>query len=36
MEILEFKDSKFVPDIIHPYTPTLKSERVPIVIDNGE
>lgn len=35
MEILEFKDLKPVPDIIHEYTNQLKNNAVPIVIDNG-
>ncbi|RZC37910.1 actin-related protein 5 [Asbolus verrucosus] len=35
MEILEFKDQKCTPDIIHPYTPTLRNNGIPIVIDNG-
>jgi hypothetical protein len=35
MELLEFKDLKCVPDIIHPYTPALRNNNVPIVIDNG-
>ncbi|CAH0562286.1 unnamed protein product [Brassicogethes aeneus] len=35
MEILGFKDSKCVPDIVHPYTASLRNNAVPIVIDNG-
>lgn len=35
MELLEFKDVKSVPDIIHPYPASLRNNSVPIVIDNG-
>lgn len=35
MELLEFKDTKCTPDIINPYTSSIKSNAVPIVIDNG-
>ncbi|KAG5896447.1 hypothetical protein JTB14_022526 [Gonioctena quinquepunctata] len=35
MDVLEFKDTKFTPDIVHVYTPDLKKNCVPIVIDNG-
>lgn len=35
VDVLEFKDIKSVPDIIHPYTSSLKNNGVPIVIDNG-
>ncbi|KYB26627.1 actin-related protein 5 [Tribolium castaneum] len=35
MEILEFKDLKCVPDIVHPYTPSLRNNSTPIIIDNG-
>ncbi|KAJ3649385.1 hypothetical protein Zmor_021132 [Zophobas morio] len=35
MEILEFKDLKCIPDIVHSYTPALRNNSVPIVIDNG-
>lgn len=35
MEILEFKDSKTIPDIIHPYTSTIRNNATPIIIDNG-
>lgn len=35
MELLEFKDTKCTPDIIHQYSSTLKNNAVPIVIDNG-
>ncbi|KOC60709.1 Actin-related protein 5 [Habropoda laboriosa] len=35
MEILELKDIKAVPDIIHPYPDRVKSETIPLVIDNG-
>lgn len=36
MELLEFKDSKCTPDIIHPYTTSVRNNRTPIVIDNGK
>ncbi|XP_014262122.1 actin-related protein 5 [Cimex lectularius] len=35
MDILEFKDVKPVPDQFHPYTESLKNDKVPIIIDNG-
>ncbi|XP_014235354.1 actin-related protein 5 [Trichogramma pretiosum] len=35
MEVLELKNIKIVPDIIHPYTEKIKSESTPLVIDNG-
>ncbi|KAF6211304.1 hypothetical protein GE061_014421 [Apolygus lucorum] len=35
MEILEFKDIKTVPDVIQPYTASLRNSSIPIVIDNG-
>lgn len=35
MELLEFKDAKIVPDIIHPYTSALKNNATIIIIDNG-
>lgn len=35
MNIVELKDIKAVPDIIHPYTEKIKTESIPIVIDNG-
>lgn len=35
MDLLEFKDIKTIPDIIHPYTETLKRNNIPIIIDNG-
>ena len=35
MEVLELKDVKAVPDIIHPYPDRVKSEATPLVIDNG-
>lgn len=34
-EIIQLKDTKIVPDIVHEYTPKLKNANVPIVIDNG-
>lgn len=35
-EVLQLKDTKTIPDIIHTYTSNLKKAHVPIVIDNGE
>lgn len=35
MEILELKDVKAVPDIIHLYHKRIKNESIPLVIDNG-
>ncbi|XP_015186503.1 PREDICTED: actin-related protein 5 [Polistes dominula] len=35
MEILELKDIKAVPDIIHSYPYKIKNESIPLVIDNG-
>ncbi|XP_066594828.1 actin-related protein 5 [Prorops nasuta] len=35
MNILELKDIRAVPDIIHPYPEKVKTEQVPLVIDNG-
>nr|XP_022915377.1 actin-related protein 5 [Onthophagus taurus] len=35
MDILEFQDIKTIPDIIHPYTSTLRNNSIPIIIDNG-
>lgn len=35
MELLQFKDLKSVPDIVHLYTSTLRNNSTPIVIDNG-
>ncbi|CAG9768845.1 unnamed protein product [Ceutorhynchus assimilis] len=35
MELLQFLDTKSVPDIVHNYTPAHKNNSVPIVIDNG-
>lgn len=36
MEILELKDVKATPDIIHLYPNRVKSEGTPLVIDNGK
>lgn len=36
MSIIELKDYKTVPDIIHEYTPSLKENQIPLVIDNGK
>lgn len=33
--LIELKDIKAVPDIIHPYTQRVKVECTPLVIDNG-
>lgn len=35
MEVLELKDIKAVPDIVHSYPDRVKSEGTPLVIDNG-
>lgn len=35
IELIELKDIKAVPDIIHVYPQRVKSERTPLVIDNG-
>ena len=35
-EVLELKDAKTVPDIIHQYSLDVKRGHVPLVIDNGE
>ncbi|KAL1139299.1 hypothetical protein AAG570_006285 [Ranatra chinensis] len=35
MEILQFKDNKTVPDVIHLYSNSIKTCSVPLVIDNG-
>ncbi|XP_058806615.1 actin-related protein 5 [Phymastichus coffea] len=35
MEILELKDVKAVPDIVHLYPDNVKNESLPLVIDNG-
>ncbi|XP_063984211.1 actin-related protein 5 [Diachasmimorpha longicaudata] len=35
MDILQLKDVKAVPDIIHVYSDKLKSQSTPLVIDNG-
>ncbi|XP_011299255.1 actin-related protein 5 [Fopius arisanus] len=35
MDILELKDVKAVPDIVHVYSEKVKSELTPLVIDNG-
>lgn len=35
MELLEFKDTKCTPDIVHSYSSSLQNSAVPIVIDNG-
>ncbi|KAF7380485.1 hypothetical protein HZH68_016350 [Vespula germanica] len=35
MEVLELKDVKAVPDIIHNYLYKIKTEAVPLVVDNG-
>lgn len=36
MEVLELKDVKPIPDIIHLYPNRVKSEATPLVIDNGK
>jgi len=35
IELIELKDIKTVPDIIHVYPERVKSECTPLVIDNG-
>lgn len=35
LELIELKDIKAVPDIIHVYPERVKSECTPLVIDNG-
>ena len=35
MEVLELKDLRAVPDIIHVYSEKIKTESTPLVIDNG-
>ncbi|OXU27942.1 hypothetical protein TSAR_010339 [Trichomalopsis sarcophagae] len=35
MEVLELKDVRAVPDIIHVYSEKVKTEATPLVIDNG-
>ncbi|XP_054269700.1 actin-related protein 5 [Macrosteles quadrilineatus] len=35
MEILQLKDVKTVPDVIHPYPKQAKEGNIPIIIDNG-
>ncbi|XP_034949594.1 actin-related protein 5 [Chelonus insularis] len=35
MDIVELKDEKTVPDIIHVYSERIKKESTPLVIDNG-
>lgn len=35
MDILELKDVKSVPDIVHEYSARVKNESIPLVIDNG-
>jgi len=35
LELIELKDIRAIPDIIHPYPERVKSECTPLVIDNG-
>lgn len=35
IELIELKDIKAVPDIIHVYPQRVKSDCTPLVIDNG-
>ncbi|KAJ6649385.1 Actin-related protein 5 [Pseudolycoriella hygida] len=35
MNIIELKDLKPIPDIVHLYTPSIKENHVPLIIDNG-
>lgn len=32
----QLKDARFPPDVFFEYTPNLRKEKVPIVIDNGK
>lgn len=36
MNIIELNAIKTIPDIVHEYSPSLKSNSVPLIIDNGE
>lgn len=36
MEVLELKDIKSIPDIIHAYPDRVKTDATPLVIDNGK
>lgn len=36
MELLEFKDTKTIPDIVHLYESSLQTNAAPIIIDNGK
>lgn len=36
MEVLELKDVKAVPDIIHNYPYKIRDEAIPLVVDNGK
>lgn len=35
MSIIELKDLKPVPDIVHEYSSNVKDNHVPLIIDNG-
>ncbi|CAG9861662.1 unnamed protein product [Phyllotreta striolata] len=35
MDIMEFKDVKSTPDIIHTYPSSIKNNSTPLVVDNG-
>lgn len=35
MNIIELKDLKQVPDIVQEYSPNVKDNHVPLIIDNG-
>lgn len=35
IELIELKDIKAVPDIIHIYPERVKADCTPLVIDNG-
>lgn len=36
MSIVELKCFKTVPDIIHEYSPQIKNQQIPLIIDNGK
>lgn len=35
MELIEFKDQKAIPDIVHNYDTNLRNNKTPLIIDNG-
>jgi hypothetical protein len=36
MNVIELKDLRTTPDIVHEYSDTIKYSNCPLVIDNGE